>query len=146
MKISVLITMRNEASKIKKTIKHIKMQHYSRSEYEIVAIDDGSTDSSVEIARKYGARVINLKKNVWSSEARRFGVNQCRGKIIVFLDAHLYLTNPESFQIIDKILSQNPELGGICGFYKTVDNSDWNQLRDIRREVIFHKQKKGRLV
>jgi len=142
MKISVLIVMRNEANKIGRTIRHIKKQDYPKGKYEIITIDDNSSDSSAKTAQKHGAKVISLKKNVWASEGRRIGIKHCRGKVIIFLDAHLYLTNPKNFQIIDKILSRNPSLGGVCGFYKSKNKSDWNQFRDIRREIIFNKQRK----
>lgn len=139
MKISVLISMHNEEKKITKTLKCILAQHFPKSDLQIVVVDDKSTDKSVSMVRSLGINVIQLKKRSWSSRSRQIGIRNCYGDVIFFLDAHLYLLNPESLNIIQKTLIKHPKIGGICGSYRSTELNDWNNVRDIRRDVVFKK-------
>jgi len=143
---SVLIALHNERKKIQQTLKCIKNQYFPKNQYEIIVIDDNSSDDSSEIAEKFGARVIKFQKNIGASEARRIGIKHCKGDIIIFLDAHLYLFDKSSFSTINRVLEENPKIIGICGHYKSREKSDMNQFRDIRREAIFHKTDKERII
>ncbi len=142
--LSILIACKNEGEKIANTIRYIHKQNYDHKKYEIIVTDDSSMDNSAELARRLGAKVIHSDKNIWMAEARTKGIKECRGEIVIIIDAHLYITNHEAFSIIVKTLSENPSLGGLCGAYRSAKLTDLNQFRDIRREVIFKKNNKRR--
>lgn len=143
---SILIVLHNERKKIQKTLNCLRNQNFPKNQYEIIVIDDNSNDGSSEIAEKFGAKVLRLKKHIGASEARRKGIEFCRGDIIIFLDAHLYLFDQFCLSKINKSLMENPEIIGICGHYKSKEKNDMNQFRDIRREAIFHKTDKERII
>lgn len=85
--ISVIIPLYNKESVIKKTIDSILAQSYH--DYEIIVVDDGSSDNSVEIVRGYkDSRVLLYsKKNGGPSSARNYGVQKSNGQWVLFLDA-----------------------------------------------------------
>ncbi|MBI2958085.1 MAG: glycosyltransferase [Chloroflexi bacterium] len=84
--ISIVIPVLNEEKFLGDCLKSVLEQDYA-GEYEVVVVDNGSTDRTVEIARKLGARVTfsETKRNVFL--ARREGAFQARGEIVVQADA-----------------------------------------------------------
>ncbi len=85
--ISVIIPLYNKATVIERTIKSVFSQTYT--DYEIVVVDDGSTDGSSDIIKKIDDSRIRLIKKVNGgvSSARNQGLSEARGKYIAFLDA-----------------------------------------------------------
>lgn len=85
-KVSVVISSFNYAHFIGETIESIVKQTYPA--YEIIVVDDGSTDDSVEIIKSYGERVrLILQKNQGVCVARNNGARKSTGDIIAFLDS-----------------------------------------------------------
>ena len=82
--ISVVIPARNEAGNIGFCVNSVKCQ--SLKPFEILVVDNASTDKTGEIARFWGAKVINCFK-VGRGAARNEGVNQAEGELIAFIDA-----------------------------------------------------------
>ncbi len=68
---------------------------------EIVVVSDGSTDRTVEVARHYGACVIELEENVGKGGAMKAGLDEITARAILFLDADLIGL---SHQHIEKLL------------------------------------------
>lgn len=87
MLISVIIPLYNKESSIAQTLQSVFSQDYS--DFEIVVVDDGSTDNSVEIVEAMNDPRIRLIKqaNGGPSKARNTGVKYAKGEWIVFLDA-----------------------------------------------------------
>lgn len=89
-KISIIIPIYNSSAFLSNTIKSVLQQNYHN--YEIILINDGSTDNSLDIcyhfAEKYKEviRVID-QKNCGVTMARRAGIEQSKGEFILFLDS-----------------------------------------------------------
>jgi glycosyltransferase involved in cell wall biosynthesis len=62
---------------------------------DVLVVSDGSTDRTVDIAWSYGARVIELTKNMGKSYAMKTGLDNTDASIILFLDADLIGLKPE---------------------------------------------------
>ena len=87
-KISIIIPVYNEEKWIIKTIKNIKEQTYTN--YEIILVDDGSTDASKQIMLQYNdenIKLICLDKNMGPAIARNEGLKIATGRFICFQDA-----------------------------------------------------------
>lgn len=86
--ISIIIPLYNKELSIKQTLDSLSAQ---QGEFEVVIVDDGSTDQSYSIAKEYAAkdsRILLLKQpNGGPSKARNIGVRQAKGEWILFLDA-----------------------------------------------------------
>lgn len=84
--VSVIIPAYNEEKNIGRCLESIKNQNYPEEKIEIIVVDDGSTDQSVNIARKHGVKVLR-QKNKGPGVARNKGVYEASGDIVAFIDA-----------------------------------------------------------
>jgi glycosyltransferase involved in cell wall biosynthesis len=85
--VSVLIDTYNHEKFIEQAITSVLEQNFPLSDYEILVVDDGSTDRTPELVKNFAPRVVYLpKKNGGQASAFNFGIPQCRGEIVAFLD------------------------------------------------------------
>lgn len=89
MKVSIITPCYNAAPYIKKTIASV--QHQSLTDWEMIVVDDGSTDNSVDIVRKIAnedSRIkVVQKENGGTASARNYGLRLAQGEYIQLLDA-----------------------------------------------------------
>ncbi|MEH6405839.1 MAG: glycosyltransferase [Leeuwenhoekiella sp.] len=85
-KFSVIIPVYNKANFISETLQSVLNQNYR--DFEIIAVNDGSTDNSLEILKGFkveNLRIIN-QENSGLSNARNTGINEAKGTLIALLD------------------------------------------------------------
>ena len=87
MKFSVVIPLYNKAHYIESTIRSVL--HQTCQDFELIVVDDGSSDNSLELARRYESDRVRViaQENQGVSVARNTGIENARGKFIAFLDA-----------------------------------------------------------
>lgn len=93
--VSVLIPFRNEEKNILRTLKSVELQDYPEERFEVIFIDDHSTDKSIEILKKNitksNIKVISVPKDysvkAHKKRAIRYGIENSKGEIIVTTDA-----------------------------------------------------------
>jgi len=90
LKFSLIICGYNEEKNLDICIKSCLEQDYPKNKYEIIYVDNNSTDNSLKIAKKYPIKVL-IEKKQGLSEARNNGIKNSNGEILVFLDADLKL-------------------------------------------------------
>jgi glycosyltransferase involved in cell wall biosynthesis len=103
MKISIIIPAYNEEENIERCIRGIKLTF----PYEIIVVNDGSTDRTFEIAKrikKKNLKVIGYKTNKGKGYAVRFGLKQATGDIIVIHDADSTTPAEEISNIVKPII------------------------------------------
>ncbi|HVC33964.1 MAG TPA: glycosyltransferase [Chloroflexota bacterium] len=83
---SVVIPARNAAQTIAECVLSALSQSAPRESYEVVVVDDGSTDATAAIARSHGVRVIP-QPPLGMAAARNTGARVARGEVVLFLDA-----------------------------------------------------------
>ena len=114
MKFSIIIPLYNKAPYVRKALETVCAQTYR--EYEIIVINDGSTDNSAIIAEDYlnGVEGISYKilsqQNAGVSAARNNGVAQASGDYIAFLDADDWW-EPTFLEKMAKFIEDCPEAG-----------------------------------
>jgi len=86
--------------------------------FEVIVVDDGSTDRSVEIARSFPCRLIESPVNRGASAARNLGAAASRGDILFFLDSDVALA-PDALANAVDILAADPACGCVHGIYDT---------------------------
>lgn len=101
IKVSVILPIYNVASYLEETFNSIINQ--SLREIEIIAVNDGSTDHSDEIIRKFekkDARIISFsQKNQGQSVARNLALQHAKGKYIYMMDSDDVMDNPDALSI-----------------------------------------------
>lgn len=124
---SVIIPTYNAEQTIARAIDSVLAQTYEH--YEIIVIDDASTDGTANLVQtKYGDRITFIQKvtNTGSSGTRNAGMEVANGDYIAFLDAD-DTWHPDKLLLVDTILEANP---GIMFFYHpyTMDNISKKKL------------------
>lgn len=84
--ISVLVTAYNEEKDLPLCLASIRSSDYPKEKYEIIVVDNNSTDNTASIAQKYGARVIEESKQ-GNTFAVSTGMKAAKGEIIAMTDA-----------------------------------------------------------
>lgn len=86
-KVSVIIPTYNRLPMLKEAVQSVLAQDYE--DFELIVVDDGSTDGTSEAMKQYGGRVkvIQHSENRGVSAARNRGILQAKGKYIAFLDS-----------------------------------------------------------
>ena len=86
MQFSIIIPAKNEEKNIGRCVDSIQCVKWKRTELEIIVVDNGSSDRTVDIARGKGAQVF-ARPGVTVSALRNYGASQSKGRVLVFLDA-----------------------------------------------------------
>ena len=89
-KFSIIIPCYNEEKYIKRCLNSIFEQTLNRQNYEVIVIDDGSSDSSTNIAKEYDIKLLNSNR-LGAGGARNVGIDNAKGEYIILLDADDYL-------------------------------------------------------
>lgn len=116
MRFSVIIPLYNKEDYIREAVTSVLSQNFE--DYELLVIDDGSTDKSSERARsfeKMGVKYIR-KANGGTASARNVGILQSRGKHLCFLDADDFW-KPNFLSLIDELITSFPQAGIYCTAY-----------------------------
>lgn len=130
MKISVAIPTFNAARFIKNTLDSVFAQSYPA--YEVLVLDDGSTDETVSILRSYGTRIsVSTQQNRGVANARNTLSNLARGDLVAFLD-HDDLWDSSYLEIQAKAFSKHKQAAAVFTKHITFKNdkelADWKKL------------------
>jgi len=123
--ISFIIPALNEEEHVGGVINSIKRNMDDDFKYEVIVVDNGSNDRTIDIAKESGAQVF-CKPELTIAALRNFGAAKASYNNIVFLDADVYLRENWREKIKDVIEKLNNEgdiiTGSVCGLR---DNASW---------------------
>lgn len=124
--ISVIVPVYNVEKWLDRCINSILLQSFKN--FELLLVNDGSTDNSIEICNNYlksdeRISVFN-KKNGGLSDARNYGLSYAKGKYIVFVDSDDYIQENYLFELYHGIHDNDAEVA-VCG-YNTVTETGMN--------------------
>ena len=91
--ISFVIPAQNEARFIQRDVRSIHTYLKGRQDYEVIVVDNASTDNTAALAAAEGAQVISVPYKTTPAKVRNIGVAQAKGDVLVFLDGDVYLTD-----------------------------------------------------
>ena len=122
--VSIIIPVYNGGSFLPRCLDSLISQTYENK--EIILIDDGSKDNSVDIANAYASKDQRLrvitKPNSGVSDTRNTGIREARGEFIVFSDCDDYVDS-EYVEHLVSLMSDDIDMG-ICGWKKELTNGD----------------------
>jgi glycosyltransferase involved in cell wall biosynthesis len=117
-RVSIIMPTLNSEKTIKISLESIKNQEYPENLIEILVVDGGSTDKTQEIAKRYGARVLDNPK-VQQEYAKHLGLINAKGNLAVFLDSDEVLENKKAIYNRVKVFYDNQEIKMVhSGGYK----------------------------
>ncbi len=122
IKFSIIIPCFNEAEHLRSCLESLKAQEYPSKDFEIIFVDNGSSDGSVDIAKQYTDHVF-YQPGINVGAVRNFGATQADNDNLVFIDADCTV-DKEWLTRASKLLSadQKTIFGGGCQLPK---NASW---------------------
>ncbi len=123
-KVTVLIPAFNEEETIALTLDSILKSDYPKNKFEVIVIDDGSKDKTLQIANKYkknGIKIIAKVENQGKGAALNTGIEKANGEIIFTMDADTevpsfslinmtrYFKDPEIMSVTPAMVTKNPK-------------------------------------
>lgn len=110
--VSIIIVNWNGIEHLKKCLPSLTGQSYKK--IEIILVDNGSRDGSVDFVKKYfpKIKIIKNKKNLGFAEGNNIGYKYCNGEFILFLNNDTKVT-PDFLIKLLKPLKNNPTIGGV---------------------------------
>lgn len=107
-KYSIIVPVYNSEKYLDDCLNSIFKQ--TNQDFEVICVNDGSTDKSLDILKKYGEDItIISQENMGLSVARNNGVKKAKGKYIIFLDSDDYI-EPKLLEKIDIVSKNNPDI------------------------------------
>lgn len=118
-KFSIIIPVYNVEKYIDGCLKSVMNQTYK--DYEVIVVNDGTKDNSMDIVKKYDVKVIE-QKNQGLSAARNTGVKHAKGDYLIFLDSD-DSWNKDLLKELSKSIKNNPDVVRFQ-IQETYENSD----------------------
>jgi len=117
---SFLIRTLNEGKYLATTLSYIvALDKYDQC--EIVIVDSGSTDDTLEIAKKYGCKILIWDKSVWSwGGSLNFGIDRCEGSKIIITSGHCYIRQTDFIARVGEIFRDEFDLDAVYGQQKPI--------------------------
>lgn len=110
-KLSIIVPVYNAELYLKRCLESILNQTFQ--DFEIICINDCSTDNSPEILREYSdkrLKIINNEKNLGAALTRNAGITSAKGEYIYFLDADDYIDKEYLEKMVEKIEKENCDI------------------------------------
>ena len=148
--ISVIIPVFNIAEELPKCLDSLKQQTLAKSKFEVVIIDDDSTDDTFEVASSYSKkhpyiRCFQLPNNGGPGIARNKGLDESKGDYIVFLDGDDFLPK---YALGELLLLASDKNADVVTYNWAYSNSyeDTNSYQPRRRDLNRFSDDKNELI
>jgi glycosyltransferase involved in cell wall biosynthesis len=136
-KISVILPVHNRADVLSRAIESVLDQ--ALREFELIVIDDGSTDESAKVAQSFGderIKVIRLDRNRGGNVARNVGIRAARAPLIAFLDSDdRYLPNKLAWVVAE--FERRPKLDLLVDSFIKVQPPGSRKPEVVRRNPVI---------
>ena len=111
--VSIVLPVHNERGHLEREVARIRaVMDASDYAYEVIVVDDGSTDGSGELARSLGdLRLLTLRDNRGTGAARRAGTRAARGRIVVWTDVDMTYPNDRIPWLVEQLGDHDQVVG-----------------------------------
>jgi glycosyltransferase involved in cell wall biosynthesis len=134
IRLSVIVSVRDSESTLREALAAIRASDLPRDSYEIIIVDDGSTDASVAIAARYADTVVKLSgRGSGPAYARNRGVELARGAVVAFVDGDV-VVRPDTLSRMLAILVDRPDIDAVSASHADTSGAPnfvsqyWNLL------------------
>lgn len=112
--VSVIVPVHNSRQHLVRCITAIKDSTYQA--YEVIVVDDASTDGSAEFAEALTARVLRRDRQGGPAAARNCGAKVARGDLLLFVDADVSIRPDTLLRVVDDF-TKMPDMAAVFGSY-----------------------------
>jgi len=136
--ISVIVPAYYSESTLEKCLKSIRESAYKN--YELIVIDDGSSDATRVIAKKFADQMLEHSRNLGRSQARNSGIRLAKGDILLFIDSDV-LVKKDTLEKVDKYFLEHKEVDALTGILSKEhpNKSYFSQYKNLYMNYIFSK-------
>ena len=137
--VSVIVPAYNAEKTIRQCLKALAEQSYPADLYEVIVVDDGSTDNTPSIVQEHAVRYIH-QENQGPAAARNNGAQQAKGEIILFTDSDC----AADVNWLRKMVSSfdEPQVMAVKGAYRTLQKAITARFAQLEFEERFEMLKK----
>lgn len=122
---SIVIRTYNQEKYINLLLWRISLQ--TINDYEIILVDSGSTDATIEIAKKYGAKIVHISSKEFTfGRAINRGIENTKGKYCILVSAHAYPLGDDWLQNLTQML-QKPNVALVYGKQRGDEGSKFSE-------------------
>jgi glycosyltransferase involved in cell wall biosynthesis len=139
--VSVIVPAYNGRNVLPRALEALMQSDLPRQSWELVVVDDASTDETAEIAARYADVVVRLPgKPHGPAYARNRGCEAARGDILIFVDADVCVHRPTLGQFVE-VFQANADVGAIFGSYDDAPPAVGlvSQYRNLLHHYVHHR-------
>lgn len=111
---SIIIPAYNASLALEECLQAISRSCYR--DYEIIIVNDHSSDTSVEIARRFSTTIFELEERKGVSYARNYGSRFAKGEVLLFIDSDV-VARKDTLEKLDKVLMEYSDVDAVMGVY-----------------------------
>ena len=139
-KVSIIVPVYNAEKYISRLIDSVLAQTFA--DYELLLLNDGSKDSTVDVIKKYTEKYDNIllinKENTGVSDTRNVGLNTAKGKYITFIDADDFIDSDMLQKMVYEIEKNDADI--VCsGHYIDDDGKTTKSSFPSETQILLHK-------
>ncbi len=121
-KVSIIIPAYNEAKNIKKCLKQVFNSKYPKDLYEVIVVDDGSTDDTIKVVKTFKNVRILQTKHEGKTVALNYGINYAKYDILMLLDADTMLNSEALGKLVAPFKEES--VGATIGTYNVSNRTN----------------------
>lgn len=127
--ISVVVRTKNEIQWIHRCLSAIALQNYPK--FEVVVVDNESTDGTLDIVKKFGCRLVTIKDADFTfGRSLNIGIETCRGDFIAMVSGHCVPLNERWLQMLRGSFNDQ-RVAGVYGRQEPLPDTDPFNKRDL---------------
>jgi glycosyltransferase involved in cell wall biosynthesis len=111
--VSIIIPVKNGGKTIDACLRSVRRSYYKN--YEVLVVDDHSTDDSSEIALRYNCQLLHVTDDHGANAARNVGAGQASGEIFLFIDADIVIGRETILNVVESLEEGN--IDAVVGIY-----------------------------
>jgi glycosyltransferase involved in cell wall biosynthesis len=132
-RLSVIVPARNARLHLPRCLE--ALMRSARADFEVLVVDDCSTDETGQIAERYGARCLKTPVPMGPGGARNLGASQASGEVLVFVDADVVVP-PDALWLIAEEFDRDAELAALFGSYDSAPA--WGDFLSQYKNLMHH--------
>ncbi len=137
--VSIIIPAFNEGAAIRQTIINALEISYPRDKFQVIAVNDGSTDNTLEVMKEIRNSypdliIVNMEQNRGKRPALEAGTRISSGEILVFVDSDSLIEPDAVNKIVDAFV--DPKVAGVCGHCDVANQ--WTNLLTKMQSVRYY--------